>query len=791
MRLIKKLLPFILIAFVVILFFFRIFRGEIPFPGDLLVNQNPYNTNSYLGYAPGGFPNKAQGPDVIYEIYPWRYFAMGELKNGEIPFWNPYNFSGNPQMANFQTAVFYPFNLLYFILPFNLSWTIIIMLQPLLAAFFMYLFLKKSLGLKDFPSFIGAISFGFCSYMTVWIEYGNIGSTLMWLPLALLLTKNFFVKSSIFNFFLLCFTLAISILAGYIQGIFYIYILAFLYFCFLFSKEKIRNYRVFLLFVISLFIPFLITAFQILPTLFIFANSTRGSYSLLQIEKNLSPIFNLITIAIPDFFGNPASRNYWIDGTYIERVMYAGSVMLFFAVFSFFSKIKLPEKKFFAITAILSLIIATNFPFIKYLYLIPIPVISTTVATRELSIFIFSIIVLGAIGLSHFMEEKKFNKKFVYTYLFFLISLWVITFIISKTNLSFALSLKISERNIVLPTFLIISTFLSYYAIKKYKTIFYIIITTLVVLDLFYFFNKITPFAKNSLIYPETPIVSKIKQIAGINRFWGYGSGYLPSDFQTVDKTFSPEGNDPLHISRYGQLLASSKNGRIPANIPRPDANIAPGFGTDDLKSNFYRKRILNLLGVKYILHKQDSIQSSNKPDFLTFPENQFKLVGTITPWQIYENLDSVPRIFITGNYVVAKDAKRALSFIYSPNIDLKNTVILEKIPSIPIKLDLKGKVQVTEYNPNKVIVRVTTSADGLLFLSDNYYPEWKAKIDGKPKEVLLADYSFRAIELPSGNHIVEFYYDPKIFQLGLLIGFLGIFTFVVVIIYLKTIEKK
>src|SRR4030042_7058017 len=160
--------------FLIVLFFFRpIFIGKIPFPGDLLINENPYKSLSVLGYSPGGYPNKAQGPDVIKLMYPWRYFAIEELKKGDIPFWNPYNFSGNPQMANFQTAIFYPFNILYFIFPFNFAWAIIVMLQPFLAGIFTYLFLLKGLGLKKFSSFIGGLAFAFSSYMVVWMEYGN------------------------------------------------------------------------------------------------------------------------------------------------------------------------------------------------------------------------------------------------------------------------------------------------------------------------------------------------------------------------------------------------------------------------------------------------------------------------------------------------------------------------------------------------------------------------------------------------------------------------------------------
>jgi len=138
----SKLLLIFLFGVVIVFFYKTIFFGLIPFPGDLLVNNAPYKTESYIGYAPGGYPNKAQGPDVITETYPWKYFAISQLKHGQIPFWNPHNFSGNLQMQNYQTAAFYPLNILFFILPFNIAWALLIISQAVLALIFMYIFLR-------------------------------------------------------------------------------------------------------------------------------------------------------------------------------------------------------------------------------------------------------------------------------------------------------------------------------------------------------------------------------------------------------------------------------------------------------------------------------------------------------------------------------------------------------------------------------------------------------------------------------------------------------------------------
>src|SRR5579871_4750950 len=123
----ERLVVLITSLLVVSLFFYKaIIFHQIPFPGDLLISENPYKTQSFLGYAPGGYPNIAQGMDVITELLPWKKFAIEQLQHGQLPFWNPHNFSGNIIMQNFQSAIFYPANIFFFITSFPTAWTIFI-----------------------------------------------------------------------------------------------------------------------------------------------------------------------------------------------------------------------------------------------------------------------------------------------------------------------------------------------------------------------------------------------------------------------------------------------------------------------------------------------------------------------------------------------------------------------------------------------------------------------------------------------------------------------------------------
>src|SRR3989339_646306 len=114
-----------------------IFKGLVPFPSKYLVTFfAPWNA-SY------GMPVKNNAmPDVITQIYPWKQITIDLVKQSQFPLWNPYAFAGTPHGGNYQTAVFNPVNILFFLLPFIDAWSVMILLQPLLAAFGTYLFLR-------------------------------------------------------------------------------------------------------------------------------------------------------------------------------------------------------------------------------------------------------------------------------------------------------------------------------------------------------------------------------------------------------------------------------------------------------------------------------------------------------------------------------------------------------------------------------------------------------------------------------------------------------------------------
>src|SRR5262249_52240837 len=85
--------------------------------------------------------------------------------------------------------------------------------------------------------------------------------------------------------------------------------------------------------------------------------------------------------------------------------------------------------------------------------------------------------------------------------------------------------------------------------------------------------------------------------------------------------------------------------------------------------------------------------------------------------------------------------------------------------------------VEIVEYQPNRVRLKVTADNTRLIVLTDVWYPGWSCTVDGHEEQVYRADFLFRAVRVPRGSHEVEFSFQPWSYRLGRLISlaFLGV----------------
>lgn len=790
----------LLIVFSLLIFWKTLFKGLLPFPGDLLVSFFfPWYSGGWEGYNSWTTSKEFIASDAIRQHIPWRHLAIEQLKLGQWPLWNPYNFAGTPLLANLQTAAFYPLNIFFFILPFTYAWTGYIILQPLLISVFTYL-LAREYKLSPLASILPAIAFSSSSFMLMWLEIGVVGHTILWLPLIFYLIEKIHQKLQLRHLLLLLLSSVSVILAGHIQSAVNIFLVASIYWVVLSrnNQNKINLAKP----IIGLFIwgstTFLLTAFQLLPTLELRKLSPLTENFAFEIFKKLqTPWQNLITLLAPDFFGHPASYNFWSeiygDGTPFFTI--AGLAFSVFAVF----KLKHWRVRFFAITALLYATYVFPGPIYQLVKVLQIDLFSKTLASRSMFIVIFCLSMLSGFGLDHLLinfHKKNTRSAFLRVLVtigsFYALILFFV--FVGPRIIDFSpeldSDLNVSFRNLFLPSLVfasLVGSFLFATIKPKLKYLFVITLFTSTIAFTFYRTNKTLPFSPPEFFFPDHPIIEQLASDAGINRFTGFNTAKFQKNFATYYSTYQAEGYDSLRVKRFAELMASQETGNIPSIYSKSDSDFIEG-------DNQNQRNLLNLLGVKYLLDKKDNETLDWNPEPERFPGERVTLAWQGDKFKVYSRDNVLDRIFLVGDYQVVSEPKKIISKIHSPETNLSKTVIIENqlIENLSISPPTSQDTQILDYSPNKITLLTKSDQDSLLFLSDSYYPGWQAFIDNSQVPIHRANYAFRSIALPKGNHQVTFSYHPISFFLGLKISVLSLVALTLLSAYLlktKTIK--
>lgn len=186
-----------------------------------------------------------------------------------------------------------------------------------------------------------------------------------------------------------------------------------------------------------------------------------------------------------------------------------------------------------------------------------------------------------------------------------------------------------------------------------------------------------------------------------------------------------------------------------------------------ELKGLFYAdlsSPAADLFNIKYMLIPRD-------PSLVVQLEGhqKFDILGEVSKGILLRNKACRPRVYFADSFErMDYDAGRGniLSDFRGAFDKVENDetfVYLDRSPgrTFPgITNETKLEYRFIEYGMSSFRLSTSTSQDTLLVLSEIYYPKWKARIDGGQTDILRANYFYRAIVLPEGNHEVEFYYD-------------------------------
>ena len=124
--------------------------------------------------------------DLFQKHYPLHIYSREILRHGSLPLWNPYTGCGEPFLANIESAVLYPPNLLYLLLPVTLATAALVIFHTWLTAVAGYA-LCRVWQVSRLGSLLAATMLSFNTYWLTRIEFLPAHAAIAWFPVVLLL----------------------------------------------------------------------------------------------------------------------------------------------------------------------------------------------------------------------------------------------------------------------------------------------------------------------------------------------------------------------------------------------------------------------------------------------------------------------------------------------------------------------------------------------------------------------------------------------------------------------------
>lgn len=752
----------VLIVLLCIAFPGAFFRGEMLSPADLMYKSPPWSH-----YAPREWKD-AQNPlmsDCLTAFLPWHYLHKQALKNGEWPLWNHLFMTGLPLLANCQSAVLYPPNLVCPLLDLHLATTLHILLKLWLCGMTAYL-CGRVLKMGRWSARFLSIAWMLSAFNFVWC-YWPIPDVAAWFPLIFMGTELILRGSLRRGFFAIAAGGTLALLAGHPESLtaFCIGLGVYLILRVVGSGKGLSwCVRALSLFGLAWAMACLVAAAQVIPFL---EYLTHAAKSINDTNVGPKPGFDWPSVAclwIPRFFGTSADYNYWgnLDSNR-SCMIYAGLPVWIAAAIAFSGhrnkKKDYPEQpnriaEWFGNTRGMEicLAIAGSIALLLAFEVWPLSFIDNIFPlnlmkrTYHITFAMFALPVLAARGLDRWSPAENRVRQLIPAFALMIVMSLILVFLYEfheplirtmrfESFLSRQFVIAVGIGLACLGTLI--------FASIMRRTGFVVpIFAVILAADLLIAGKGINPTIPRAWLYPDTALTKFLQAQSQPCRV-GLSEGYVPPGLMTPYGIEDLLGYDALYPARLDRFQRS--------------------LGTKVWNS------MEPVYGIRYYLNNPEAA-----PLFSIEDTSRFRRVGQYDGLEVYENLGTLPRAFLVGAARVVPKWEDMLDIMKNPAFKPGDTVLLERPLERPLSeagQSNPGSAQITRRTGGRVNIRATAERPCILVLSDQYYPGWRATVDGEDTQIFPAYHAFRGLFLEAGEHDIEFRYRPWSFFGGLIVS--------------------
>ncbi len=700
---------------------------------------------------PGDPSRGLNGSDFQSLFYPLHEYIRNTLLSGTLPLWNPHQYIGHPIVGNPHAALFYPATWFMWLVGVVRGMDLSMVFHAWLGAWGCAV-LMRQFGANRTGSLLAGVIYatGGWAASRFYMGHYNLFTVFAWIPWIMAAYQYALKRGTLRSLLPGIAANGLALLAGYPP--LYLYagiglVTLWLYDVVADDNFVARGWYAGRLLVITLVGGLILGAALVIPTLELTRLSARSDTDLSFANSFALPPAQYLILAIPDLFGNPkvAPTNYWGSDFFEEFTAYVGLLPLLALPLAFRRPRR--EHAYFIGLVGIGLVMSVGLEGALMPLLWQWVPGLTSFRTPGRALFF---VTLGLAGLTALLITSLHEQSAEQNDEMLLPSLrrWlpIAACLAFGGAIFFAGWYASADNTRPMPTraFMVSGALAAtgvilcgvWLALWIWRhpdprtTRWALLLTCIVViLDLWHFTYP--------LIGVGTVQEDPIWTGARVNVPTGPDARVVaPGGFEnlaSVTGHLNVAAYDPLPIETYRKLQASGD----PSDPTTP---------------------VNTLLGVKYLL--------TNKP----YDKPDFTLIGITSPGVYYRREDAFPRTWIAQNVVVEPNDDAVRQRITGGQDNLQTTVYIDHMVDCP---SAGGTASITDYHPNDAEIK-TSGNGGLLTLSDQYYPGWQASMDGQPVEIVRADTVFRAMCVPSGDHVVRFEYRPTSFYAGVVISAAG-----------------
>jgi hypothetical protein len=710
-----QILAAVLLVFLCALFFWRIIT---PVARD-------------RGYFPSG--------DFVDQFYVFSVFEARQLLSGHLPLWNPYAYGGHPFLADIQSAIFYPLSLLTILLSAPCGFPLYALeleaiAHVFLAGLFTYLFARRLLR-SNFAAFVAAVTFSFGGYLTSYpIQQLAILEVDVWLPLILLLLsvawERWHERGERRGLVWAGLAFGVSLLAGHPQSSMYVFYVAVLYWGFETYRGRGSVWSKAGLFCLFVITALGVAAVQLIPSLEYMLLSTRAAGTYEEMAHGF-PLHDLLQILLPGVLSQ------WSP-------LYVGALPLLLACAGVFL-IRDRRVVFWAALAVAALLLSLGGSTFLYspFYLFA-PGFGIFRSQERLAyVFSFAVAILAGHGAAQVFGSwpglvrerlRSFNRGLI-VFLAGALCL-VFSFLYGWLRAGLAVDSPFGSmlNRAVLLTVLTAFAAGCLFARQRGLLGAHALMTVTVLVVVFDLFtvnwqnnfqatNPLNEYGPRALLAP----IQEEKEAVRVYNEWR-----LPGNYGMLYEVEDIGGASPLRLKWYEELAKA---------VPE--------------------ERLWELMNVKYAITWRGTLAPVTDVLYQE-PDGE----GTTYLHRLQRYL---PRAWVVHQAQVVR-GDQVLSLLAAEDFDPLEAALLEEEPQAPLsgETDLgEPSVSVVEYQPSRITLEVDTAEDGMLVLSEVYYPGWRALVDGREVRIHRVDHALRGVEVKAGTSRVELSFDPITLKIG------------------------